>query len=561
MTSFELLATECPRRPWSTLFYKDFRLTLVAASMGLVILLLLQLGFRWYFKGEWPGTFLTDQDKIVMFLIANFVPVLMAIAVAGTSGYEYHQGINSWISSLPTSPGQAYFSKFSVWLILTFAIHTILTFVALFLCEFQISGDIQALLRNAAMAYLIGLQLLLILKFAMLLFEPILGLVLGGAILVGFQAGLLIYQSPSDFKPEIYFSLQAVGTLVFLGASCYVMHWRWGNGLFSKWLRLEGFGRFIFPVSAVFVVTAVTDWSKEVDRLEKKRRRPFLSLICQAYQSQRGLLWTLVAVAILFIAAEMFANYISSGREFYNRVVVPTVLVGTVIAILLGVNTFGVDRQQDRYQFLSCRGVGPGMIFLSRLLVTGLAILLLSLFYLRLLQANERSFPNGIPSSSIWFLILIPYLAGILTGMISRNMTLAFLGVLLGFVVFVFVAGSMLEILPNQAQAWLRGIYDELQNSDSLGKQIVRLVLAGCLAIYLWLLNRQVGCMIKNHQVSKGLALGAAGILAIGYWISLLLLDIAILGIVRERKLSDDIAIATSADPAPYPLPSPVAKL
>ncbi|MBX3418699.1 MAG: hypothetical protein KF851_13925 [Pirellulaceae bacterium] len=520
MTTCEFLATEKPPRPWVAILRKDLRLLAVASGLVIGILLMCQLGLRLSQLYYFPDLYYGKREYIYTFWFANAAPALIAISVAGICAFEYHQGIQRWTSSLAMTTRQSLFSKLLGWLLISAVVHTSPTAIAIYMTHMDQGywawGD---LVRNGVDAYLIGLQGLLFLIVAMTLLEPLLGFLVGSVLLLCFQ--LILRNYPAVFElanqevnQTAYVVVQTLLTFGLVFASYRVLRWRWGVGQFSRWI-----GFYRQGIQTAVIERNSVSWSEELGRIGGPSRLPFWSLVSQAFRGQFGLLCGFGAAVALFGGFESifvhFESLIAINENhpyFYSQLMGFKAMMGFLMAGVLGISTFSMDRQQDRFQFLGYLGAEPKNIVLSRLIVTALP-LVIGYSLCLVIPVSGGQLDREMVLRLFTVVIAMPFVAGVITGLIFRNPIIAFLSGFLLLGVIMFTPLMFHELLSHELKSQILNPYHSLV-SAGFG-WLLRL---SGIVLLLMLLVQQVNHLLKRNRISKRITAALCVVFASTLW-------------------------------------------
>lgn len=513
MTTCEFLANEKPPKPWVAILRKDLRLLLIASALVFGVLAIMQLGLRLSQLYFFPGLYYGKREYIYAFWFANAAPALIAISVAGICAFEYHQGIQRWTSSLGMTTRQNLICKLLGWLLVSSVVHAMLTVIAIYMTHMDQGywawGD---LLRNTADAYLIGLQGLLLLIVAMTLLEPLLGFLVGSGMLLCFQLILRNYPAVFDLaNQEInqtsYVVVQTLLTIGLVFASYRVLWWRWGVGQFSRWI-----GFYRKGIQAAVVERHSVSWSGELGRLDGPSRLPFWSLVSQAFRGQFGLLCGFGALVLLFVGIEGLNALNQIQPYFYDQLLGFMVMAGALMAGALGISTFSMDRQQDRFQFLGFQGVNPEIVVLSRLLVTGSALMIAYSLCVAIPVFRD---PARLEVVLRLMLVLLglPYFAGVIAGLTFRNPIIAFLSGFLLLLLIQFVPVIFIEFLSAESRSQILKPYHSLVSAG-----FGWLLWLSGIALLFMLLVQQVNHLLKRNRISKRITSALCVVFALTLW-------------------------------------------
>lgn len=421
------LASRQPPSYWQSLLWKDVRqvrsvaIAVVAALLGVQTILLLLFLFG-------PA----DQQVSLLHMMVScgfIAPVLFVLGAGGMLiGHERQVGSWNWSSSLPLGWRSAMGSKLLVSLLGCVVVTAALAVLPAALAVLR-PGVVQLGLPAAwdlysAIPLLAMLEIVVVFYTAALLFRDTLSsLAIAGVGLVVFHLFAIplcvwLFRpllSRAGLQPVelegIVFAIQIVAVSL-LGGVVFALafRWRWGAG--QQAMLLPGWAK---------PARANRAWAR-IDMLSWSRPGSFISLLRIALGN---LFWTRIVVSLgMFLVAFGFGGSHSPDAGWHWT------MLG-VAAAILGTTAFAGDQVNSRFRFLADRGVPPGQVCWSRLLVP-LAFfgLLAAVFAVRSVGDARLGVPGVILLGGLcWGWLLLSYspvyLVAAYSSLCFRNATIA----------------------------------------------------------------------------------------------------------------------------------------
>ena len=417
---------------WVALLWKDFQQvkpTFVAVLAGVfsVQLILLLAGLLNH----------SEYNRMALFggtvTFACIGPILLALGCSGMLiGQERQSGTWAWSSSLPVSWIQALSSKLLVSIVGSLIASIPLTIIPIGLL---ITRQLDKELSSNIAIYALALPLFIFVEVVVFCFlatvlirETLTALVVAGVGLAVIQ--IFVWNSFSSAFPYSYsrhdnpdiaeyrFAIFVSGVLLtgfILMTLAY--RWRWGVGQQSKFAFSPNSKSFKLPITANYQYAVSSSPSEWWMMLRHSLSNSF---------------WLRI---IVLIGMLVYGSYCRGYPPELDSIVL-LVAIG-----LLGITTFEADQTQNRFRFLTDRGVSPWKLVVCRITVAfAFAAVAYSVYALRVELSYEGS--SSTSQSTLW-LSPLAFLIGVLSSLCFRKSIMAMMAALVmcfvGFAANAFI--------------------------------------------------------------------------------------------------------------------------
>ena len=366
------------RSYWSWLLYKEAKqlapLLIALCACGFVLHLLCKFGY--------------EHEQAAMHNISlMMIPLLFAIGAGPMLvSQEKEQRTLGWIGSLPVGPRSIVLSKLivcAVGLLLSWLVSIVLTrllapplftsrSISLPDLVYWICGTFAVLSLGFALAW----------KFSTAI-SSLIALAISCCVLtLAGKVALNIFVTSEAYDQQIELWSLGLFSLVFAAAAVF----------FGQRAFITG-----APTESIF---SPKRWnSGHVERHSQQARSAFWTLspsssLIWQISRQNSLLWSglLLIVVILVMSGSLLLYNRLNGRPSEADLLLSVLLPGGLALSWLGASVFGSDAYRDRINFLAQRGVAPGLIWWTRMILplgsVGLLALLMFSYGLRVLDID-----------------------------------------------------------------------------------------------------------------------------------------------------------------------------